>query len=114
MRPQLGAAGTMTNSPTARRAVRHGKTERQLALEQNDREDRVFGALLEVLEGTPEVLSLEYSDDFLCDLVRSLVPDVSTQDIVRALSMLSARANALREFMQDEDSCPATELSGKH
>lgn len=78
------------------------KTERELALRQNPREDGVFDALVEVLEETPEALSSEYSDDLLCDLVRSHVPDVTTQEIVSALVMLSARAIALREFMQNE------------
>ena len=80
------------------------KTERELALRQSDREDGVFDALIEVLEETPEALSSEYSDDLLCDLVRSHVPDVTTQEIVRALVMLSARAIALREFMQNDGS----------
>jgi len=78
------------------------KTERELALRQSAREDGVFDALVEVLEETPEALSSEYSDDLLCDLVRSHVPDVTTQEIVSAPVMLSARAIALREFMQNE------------
>jgi len=79
-----------------------GTTERDLALRQSHREDRVFDALVEVLEETPEALSVEYSDDFLCDLVRSHLPDVTTQEIVRALDMLSARTSALRELMQKD------------
>jgi hypothetical protein len=78
------------------------KTERELALRQSAREDGVFDALVEILEETPEALSSEYSDDLLCDLIRSHVPDVTTQEIVSALVMLSARAIALREFMQNE------------
>ena len=78
------------------------KTARELALRQSEREDGVFDALMEVLEETPEVLSSEYSDDLLCDLVRSHVPDVTTREIVRALVMLSARAVALRELMQND------------
>ena len=56
----------------------------------------------------PEALSLEYSDDFLCDLVRSHLPDVTTLEIVRALDMLSARASSLRELMQKDGNhvCP--------
>ena len=81
-----------------------GKTERELAVRQSNREDGVLDALIEVLEETPEALSVEYSDDFLCDLVRSHLPDVSTPEIVRALDMLSARATALREFMQKDGS----------
>jgi len=78
------------------------KTERELALRQSAREDGVFDALVEILEETPEALSSEYSDDLLCDLIRSHVPDVTTQEIVSALVMLSARAIALREFMENE------------
>ena len=79
-----------------------GTTERVLALRQSHREDGVFDALVEVLEETPEALSLEYSADFLCDLVRSHLPDVATLEIVRALEMLSARTSALRELMQKD------------
>ena len=79
------------------------KTERELALKQSEREDGVFDALIEVLEETPEALSLEYSDDLLCDLVRSHVPDVTIEEIVGALLMLRARTIALREIMQNED-----------
>ena len=93
----------MTKIFKAGGAAEHRSTiERELALRQSDRAGGVFDALIEVLEETPEVLSLEYSDDLLCDLVRSHVPDVTTQEIVRALDMLSARAVALREFMLDE------------
>jgi hypothetical protein len=80
------------------------KTERQLALRRANREDGVFDALIEVLEETPEALSAEYSDDFLCDLVRSRLPDVTTAEIVRALEILSARATALRESMRKDGS----------
>jgi hypothetical protein len=68
----------------------------------------VLDALIEVLEETPEALSVEYSDDFLCDLVRFHLPDVTATEIVRALDMLSARATALREVMQRDasDLCP--------
>jgi hypothetical protein len=62
----------------------------------------VFAALIDVLEETPEALSSDYSDDFLTDLVRSRIPDVTTQDIVGALVMLGARATALRESMQSD------------
>jgi len=81
-----------------------GTTEHELALRQCHREDSVFDALIEALEETPEALSVEYSDDFLCDLVRSHLPDVTTQEIVRALDMLSARTSALREIMQKDGS----------
>ena len=64
----------------------------------------MFDALLEVLEDTPEALSVEYSDDFLCDLVRSHLPDVTTAEIVKALHILSARATALHEFMRKDGS----------
>jgi len=72
-----------------------GATERELALRQCHREAGVFDVLVEVLEETPEALSLEYSDDLLCDLVRSHLPDVTTQEIVTALDMLSARAKLM-------------------
>ena len=84
-----GGTGTMTKFPKV-----SGTTEHELALRQSHREDGVFDVLIEVLEETPEALSLEYSDDFLCDLVRSHLPDVTTLEIVRALDMLSARASA--------------------
>jgi hypothetical protein len=74
---------------------RSGTAEREQALSQSHREDGVFDVLIEVLEETPEALSLEYSDDLLCDLVRSHLPDVTTQEIVRALDMLSARAKLM-------------------
>ncbi len=93
----------MAKFPKAPGTAEHAnKTERELALRQSDREDGVFDALIEVLEEAPELLSLEYSDDLLCDLVRSHVPDVTTQEIVRAVVMLSARATALRELMQND------------
>jgi hypothetical protein len=89
------------------------KAERQLAVRRANREDGVFDALVEVLEETPEVLSAEYSDDFLCDLVRSRLPDVTTAEIVRALDILSARATALREFMQKDGNDIRPGLSSK-
>jgi hypothetical protein len=93
----------MSKFPKAPESAKHlSKAERELALRRSDREDGVFDALVAVLEETPEALSSEYSDDLLCDLVRSHVPDVTTQEIVRALVMLSARAIALREFMQND------------
>ena len=49
-----------------------------------------------------ETLSLEYSEDLLCDPLCSHLPDVTTQEIVRALDMLSARTSALRELMQKD------------
>jgi hypothetical protein len=93
----------MTRFPMASGlAEPHGKTERELALLRSDRVDSVFGTLIEVLEEAPEALSLEYSEDLLCDLVRACAPDVTTEEIVAALDMLSARAIALREFMLNE------------
>jgi hypothetical protein len=64
--------------------------------------DSVFDTLIEVLEETPEALSLEYSSDLLCELIRSHAPDVTTEEIVAALDVLNARAIALRELMQNE------------
>ena len=78
------------------------KTEREFALQRSDRADSVFDTLIEVLEEAPEALSLDYSEDFLCDLVRAHAPDVTTEEIVAALDVLSARAIALREYMLDE------------
>jgi hypothetical protein len=78
----------------------HSKMEREL--QRSDRGDSVFDTLIEVLEETPEALSLEYSEDLLCDLVRSRSPDVTTQEIAAALDELSARAIALRELMQNK------------
>jgi hypothetical protein len=75
-------------------STRHGRRP------QSDREDLVFDALIEVLEETPEALSPEYSDDFLCDLIRSLVPDVTGEEIVTALNVLGSRAIALRDVMK--------------
>ena len=72
-----------------------GVSEREQSLRQSHREDGVFDVLMEVLEETPEALSLEYSDDLLCDLVRSHLPDVTTEEIVTALDMLSARAKLI-------------------
>ena len=72
-----------------------GVSEREQALRQSHREDGVFDVLMDVLEETPEALSLEYSDDLLCDLVRSHLPDVTTEEIVTALDMLSARAKLI-------------------
>jgi hypothetical protein len=80
----------------------HHRTEREFALLQDDRGDSVFDTLIEVLEEMPEALSVEYSSDLLCDLVRSRDPGVTTEEIVAALEMLGARAIALREHMQDE------------
>jgi len=93
----------MTKFPKASGlAEPHGGTERELALLRSDRADSVFDTLIEVLEETPEALSVEYSEDFLCDLVRAYAPDVTTEEIVAALGVLSARAIALRELMLDE------------
>ena len=72
-----------------------GVSEREQSLRQSHREDGVFDVLMEVLEETPEALSLEYSDDLLCDLVRFHLPDVTTEEIVTALDMLSARAKLI-------------------
>ena len=72
-----------------------GAIERELALRQSHREDGVFDVLIEVLEQTPEALSVEYSDDLLCYLVRSHLPYVTTQEIVRALDTLSARVRLI-------------------
>ena len=93
----------MTKFPKASGlAEPHGGTERELALLRSDRADSVFDTLIEVLEETPEALSVEYSEDFLCDLVRAYAPDVTTEEIVAALGVLSARAIALRELMLSE------------
>ena len=93
----------MTKFPNASGlAEPRNKTERELALLRSDRADSVFDTLIEVLEETPEALSLEYSEDLLCDLVRAHAPDVTTEEIVAALGVLSARAIALRELMLDE------------
>src|SRR6516225_4145112 len=76
------------------------KMEREI--QRSEREESVFDTLIEVLEETPEALSVEYSEDLLCDLVRSRSPDITTQEIAAALDVLSARAIALREFMQNK------------
>ena|SRR5436190_20874040 len=76
------------------------KVQREIALRRSDRGERVFDTLIEVLEETPEVLSLEYSADLLCDLVCSRA-DVTTQEVVAALEALGARVMALRELMQE-------------
>ena len=91
----------MTKFPRAS-GLPHSKTEREFALQRSDRADSVFDTLIEVLEETPEALSVEYSEDFLCDLVRACAPDVTTDEIVAALDVLSARTIALRELMLDE------------
>ena len=52
-----GGTGTMPKFPNL-----SGTTEREPALGQSHREDGVFDVLIEVLEETPEALSLEYSD----------------------------------------------------
>jgi hypothetical protein len=77
-------------------------SEREFALQQSHRGDSVFDTLIEVLEGTPEALSAEYSDDLLCDLVRSRAPDITTEEIAAALDMLSSRAIALGEFIHNK------------
>jgi hypothetical protein len=77
-------------------------TELNSELQRSDRGDRVFDTLIEVLEETPEALSPEYSEDLLCDLIRSRSPDVTSEEIAAALDVLSARAIALREFMQNK------------
>jgi hypothetical protein len=78
------------------------RSKMECELQRSDRADSVFDTLIEVLEETPEALSREYSEDLLCDLVRSRSPDVTTQEIAAALDVLSARAVALRELMQDK------------
>ena len=78
----------------------NSKMEREI--QRSEREDSVFDTLIEVLEETPEALSVEYSEDLLCDLVRSRSPDITSQEIAAALDVLSARAIALREFMQNK------------
>jgi len=78
----------------------NGQATHQSSRLQSNREDLVFDALIEVLEETPEALSPEYSDDFLYDLMCSLVPDVTGEEIVTALNVLGARAIALRDVMK--------------
>ena len=80
----------------------HSNSEREFALQQSHRGDSVFDTLIEVLEETPEALSAEYSEDLLCDLVRSHAPDITTEEIAAALDTLSSRAIALGEFMQNK------------
>jgi hypothetical protein len=90
----------MTRFPKAPATLEpHSKTAPEFGLLRDDRGDSVFDTLIAVLEETPEALSVEYSSDLLCDLVSSHAPDVTTQEIVAALDVLSARAMALREFM---------------
>ena len=84
------------------RAEPHSNSEREFALQQSHRGDSVFDTLIAVLEETPEALSAEYSEEFLCDLVRSHAPDVTTDEIAAALDMLSSRAIALGEFIQNK------------
>jgi hypothetical protein len=80
----------------------HSNSEREFALQQSHRGDSVFDALMEALEEMPEALSAEYSEDLLCDLVRSHAPDVTTEEIAAALDTLSFRAIALGELIQNK------------
>jgi hypothetical protein len=92
----------MTKLPSATRTAEPlRETQRELAVRQSERANSVFDTLIEVLEETPEALSSEYSEDLLHDLVHARAPDVTTQEIVAALNMLSARAIALRDFMDE-------------
>ena len=93
----------MTKLPSATGTAEPPReTQRELAVRQSERANSVFDTLIEVLEETPEALSREYSEDLLCDLVRSRAPDVTTQEIAAALDVLSARVVALRELMQNK------------
>ena len=64
-------------------------------------EPHTFAGLF-VLEEAPGALSAEYSEDLLCDLVRSHAPDVTTEEIAVALDKLSSRAIALGEFIENK------------
>lgn len=100
---QVGGTGVVTTSSKASgTAEPHRNSEREFALQQSRRGDSVFDTLIEVLEATPEALSEEYSEDLLCDLVRSYAPDITTEEIAAALDTLSSRAIALGEFIQNK------------
>jgi hypothetical protein len=99
----LGELGVVTKfSKASGAAEAQGNSQREFALQQSRRGDSVLDALIEVLEETPEALSAEYSEDLLCDLVRSRAPDVTTEEIAAALDMLSSRVIALGELIQSK------------
>jgi hypothetical protein len=100
---QVGGTAVVTKfSKAPVRAEPHSNWEREFALQQSQRGDRVFDTLIEVLEEMPEALSAEYSEDLLCDLIRSHAPDVTTEEIAAALDTLSSRAIALGEFIENK------------
>jgi len=90
----------MTKLPKAPALTIERRRQQQAALLMRERADDVYDALIEVLQETPEALSPDYADDFLCDLMRMHIPDVTAEEIVSALRVLSARSVALRELMQ--------------
>jgi hypothetical protein len=99
----LGGNAVVTKfSKAPGKAEPHSNWERECALQQSQRGDRVFDTLIEVLEEMPEALSAEYSEDLLCDLIRSHAPDVTTEEIAAALDTLSSRAIALGEFIENK------------
>ena len=72
------------------------------ALQQSNRDDKVYESLMTVLAEEPEALLSEYSEDLMCELVGSLVPDVMNTEVVNALNTLASRAVALREALLDQ------------
>lgn len=77
----------------------------ECVLQQSDRDDKVYESLMTVLAEEPEALLPEYSEDLLCELVGSLVPDVTNTEVMNALNTLASRAVALREALLDQK-CP--------
>ena len=71
----------------------------ECVLQQSDRDDQVYESLMTVLAEVPEALLPECPEDLLYRLVSSLVPDVTSAEVVNAANTLASRAVALREAL---------------
>jgi hypothetical protein len=71
----------------------------ECVLQQSDRDDQVYESLMTVLAEVPEALLPECPEDLLYKLVSSLVPDVTSAEVVKAVDALASRVVALREAL---------------
>ena len=71
----------------------------ECVLQQSDRDDQVYESLMTVLAEVPEALLPECPEDLLYRLVSSLVPDVTSAEVVNAANTLASRVVALREAL---------------
>jgi hypothetical protein len=71
----------------------------ECVLQQSARDDRVYEFFMTALAEVPEALLPECPEDLLYKLVSSLIPDVTSAEVVNAANTLASRAVALREAL---------------